>query len=87
MYLSKIHGWGFESLKACRGLCDDPKMMDILKLHSKYLSSRAMILHQMVGYKILPKARQENDVGLLDVFVMDSMLVGKHFNLEYKYVI
>lgn len=60
--------------------------MDILNLNAKHLTLKARILHHMVGYNILPKAGHRDDVSSLEVFVVDSMLVGRRFNLGYMLI-
>lgn len=60
--------------------------MDILNLNAKHLTLKARILHHMVGYNILPKAGHRDDVNSSEVFVVDSMLVGRRFNLGYMLI-
>ena len=49
--------------------------------HSLIVSSR--VLHHMIYFILLPRGGHQDEVYYLEVFLMDSILTGRHIHLGY----
>lgn len=81
------HSWahvqGFEPLEAIRQMCDNPNIQNISHIFASQLTLEARILHNVIGYLILPKSGSRTEVTCMEAFIIWCLLNKKRLDLSH----
>ncbi|KAL2457707.1 Uncharacterized protein Adt_46257 [Abeliophyllum distichum] len=84
LYTTKtiLHLEGYDPLEACR--CVTGKHFDSpARLSTNQLTLTFHVLHNIIAHIIVPRKGHQDEVNHYDVFLLDSILIGRKLNFSY----